>query len=122
MKEKLPKDFIPDFDELYKQTCDFVREHQGEKGYIDTNNEDGKNDTIYGIFCGYEGIMEIKIHGVKCNGENLLIVWEVVTNDSLKIIFSDEDFKDAIWENVRYGDYLYHYTLMNIAEAIHEYV
>ena len=120
MKEKLPKDFIPSFDELFANTCEFVRENQGEKGYISTQDE--TCDTIYGFaYCG-DCTTEIKVHGVKAIGDELFIAYEWVT-ESCRIEYSDVDFADKEnWENIKYADVHFVSTLLNIADVIHEYV
>lgn len=122
--EKLPKDLIPNLDDLYKATCEFVKNHQGEKGYIDT--QDPELDTIYAIEWDEEmghGV-ETKVHGVcyKEEYDALLIVTEPIMR-TYQIEYTPDSFgEDADWMSVRYSDVYYIPTLFNIAENIHEYV
>lgn len=121
MKEKkLPKDFIPNFDELYNKTVEFVKEHQGEKGYIDTQNE--TCDTMYCLDYYNDFAEEGEIKGVKVDDDKLMVAYEPYSVSN-NIIYTEEDFKDVLnWEWVRYSDLAYVYTLLSIAESIHEYV
>ena len=118
--KKLPCEFIPSFDELFAKTCEFVRENQGEKGYISTQDENC--DTIYGFAYSNMSVVEIEVRGVKVVGENLLIAYEWLT-EGLRCEYSDEDFAyKENWENIKYADVHFVSTLLNIAEVIHEYV
>lgn len=118
-----PSKYIPDFTELYNKTCEFVKAHQGSKGYIDT--QDSKADTIYAFKLEGDMAVEMKVHGVKYDEktDNLLVVCEHIAN-TYEIIYSDEDFQSEYceWESVPYSDIYYVHTLINIAELIHEYV
>lgn len=121
--EKLPKDFVPSFDILYAKTCDFVKKHQGKKGYIDT--QDKKCDMIWGfIFDDQTDRTEERVvRAVRYNYKirELEVVLDVYTK-TYEIVYSDKDFKDAEWKPIVYCDVLYIQTLCNIAEVIHEYV
>lgn len=144
-KEKtLPRDYVPDFDELYEKTCEFVREKQGEKGFIDTQDLDGHCDTIYAFFFdeGEERGVEMEVIGVKEENDELFVKLIPVSSYT-KIVFDDEDLKffnllaslnivpaidlktddsESGWFNIRYSNVYYASTLLRIAESIHEYV
>lgn len=117
------RDFIPNFDTLYNKVCEFVKEKQGEKGYIDT--QDDTLDTIWGF--EYDEFMqcgvEVRVHGVKCDPEtnDLFVVTEKASN-TYNLIYTDTDFKEAEWQSVKYSDIYYAHTLLCIAECIEEYV
>lgn len=122
---KKPFEFIPNLDEIYEKTCEFVRTHQGEKGYIDTQDQtcDGIYAMVYEDEMGH-GI-EVEVHGVRYNNEtrNLEIVYEYISR-TIRIVYGDEDFRSESteWEPIRYSEIVYYvYTLMQIAESIHEY-
>ena len=117
------RDYIPNFDTLYNKVCEFVKENQGEKGYIDT--QDNTLDTIWGF--EYDEFMncavEVRVHGIKCDPETneLLIVTEKASN-TYRIIYTETDFKEAEWQSMK-GSYVYYAnTLLSIAECIEEYV
>ena len=119
-----PRQFIPCLDTLYEKTKEFVKNHQGEKGYIDTQDE--RLDTITAIV--YDGeygyASENKVHGVRVNPESddLEICYEPIMV-TYKVEYRDEDFKSAEWETVRNGDCVnYIPTIFAIAESIEEYI
>ena len=117
--EKLPKDFIPSFDELYEKTCEFVKEHQGPNGYIDT--QDNFRDTIYTFDYSDGAAKEVEIKGVKVEDNNLL----VATSDifvTRRITYTEVDFEDEEnWEPIKNGELPYVFTLISIAEVINQY-
>ena len=123
-KEKLPSEYIPDLTPLFNKVCRYVKKHQGENGYIDTQDE--KQDTIYTIVYEEEdgrGIEKL-VHGVRWNPKTKDL--EIVFDDlyrNIVVTYTDEDFKDEKnWWSVRYSDIYFTHTLINIAESIHEYV
>lgn len=123
--EKLPFELIPNLDELYKATCEFVKNHQGEKGYIDTQNKDC--DPIYGLVYEEESYraVEVDIKGVRFNNKSneLEVVYEYIFYPTF-IEYTEESFaEEEKWRPIKLDDYIYYnYTLLQIAEAIHEYV
>lgn len=113
-------------DNLYDVVRDFVKEHQGEKGYINTNiydeetDNDG-NDIIYGVeYCDeHEMGEEHIIFGVRVKNDFLQVLmlpnWDEPTNES----YENED----MWDNVQGGISCYYLpTIINLAECIEEYV
>jgi hypothetical protein len=114
-----PVQFLPSFGELDVKTCEFVRDYQGKKGYIDTQNR--SCDILWGFIMDYDidCYKETHIKAVRYNKTYGRI--EVVC-DELNIKYSSKDFKDADWEPISGGDIQYIATLYNIAEVIHEYV
>ena len=127
-KAKSPEQFIPDFEELYKKTIEYVKEHQGEKGYIDTQISHN-NDIIYAISYNHnDGLStELYVYGVRVveedGKEDLQVLLEPITLNT-KTIYEDSDFtsEDADWQSVRYSDVYFVHTLIGIAESIWEYV
>lgn len=128
-----PADFLPEiykkYDELYKKICDFVKEHQGEKGYIDTQ---GDGDSIYTAVYEGDELVEKKVHAVKCDEQgNLLILCDDDVNGyHNQVVYSDEDIKsededDANsnwWLASKGGETMWLQTLCAIAEVIEEFV
>jgi len=114
---------IPNLDIMYDDVCKFVKEHQGEKGYIDTQSDE--SDTIYCIVYsdfssqGEENI----VYGVRWNDEynDLEICFEPFTR-TYKVVYDDAAFKNAEWYSVRCSDVYYIPTIFDIAECIEEYV
>ena len=124
MKEKTPRCFIPSLDELFEKTKAYVKEHQGEKGYIDCQYDN--LDTIYTVV--YDGeygyATENRVYGVRYNKEtdDLELCYEPVMA-TYKVVYADEDFKNAEWCSVRFDDCIYFIpTIFSIAESIEEYV
>lgn len=118
---------IPNFDRLYEEVMAFVKEHQGEKGYIDT--QDPTLDPIYTFNINAFGdAYECKVHGVRVKdygpdeGEDL----EVITEPCMRtyfVTYGDDDFRNSEeWESVHWSEMPYIHTLLNIAENIDEYV
>lgn len=119
---------VPDFRPLYEAVCEFVSKHQGEKGYIDTQDKDC--DMILGLTYdeGKHEAQEILIHGIRVNPENgsLQIVYEYdVSGYHNPIIYDDEAFRspETEWHDVWDDEYVYlNPTLVNIAENLEGYV
>ena len=133
-KKKYVRDYIPNLDTLYNKVVEFVKEHQGEKGYIDT--QDDGADTIYTFV--YEDFSsqgeERIVYGVRVEtgedgAEDLQICFEPFMH-TYKVIYDDNTFRglnedpdaNAVWYSVRWSDVYYVPTIFSIAEAIEEYV
>lgn len=127
-EKKLPQDYVSDFvNELHEKTCEYVREKQGEKGYIDTQNLDNEHDTI-SLFVfdeGEERGVEMDVVGVK-EENNELFVKITPVSPHTKIVFDEDDFNrddtESGWFNIRYSNVYYASALISIAGIIHEYV
>lgn len=119
---------IPNFDPLYDEVVAYVKEHQGEKGYIDCQPNIGW-DIIYAIVYDdwYGYCIEKYVYAVRVVNDDLEVLLEPVAN-TYRVAYKPEDFtsKDAEekWEPIRWGwgDVNYCHTLLNIAESIEEYV
>lgn len=122
---------IPNLDDMYLDVCEFVKAHQGEKGYIDTQDEE--NDTIYGFIFDEElhaGLEEI-VHGVRWDPveEELQVVLEPYMRTH-RVVYSDDSFRglcedmeaNAEWQSVKDSDVYLIPTLFSIAESIQQYV
>lgn len=119
---------IPDLTPMLDAVKAFVKEHQGEKGFILTDNPE--NDTIWAI-CYDEtknSAWEPEVKAVRVNKHGVLQV--VVDNSSVRydedsVAKIPEETQDVcgFWLDVQYDDYLYFVpTIFNIAENIEEYV
>ncbi len=118
---------IPDLRPMYESVRDFVRDNQGEKGYIDTQDED--HDTIWAfIYTESENnATEVQVKAVRVDGHGNL---QVVVDDH-KTDYSDEDLRACDnndrsifgrWTDVWDDDNLYFIpTIFNLAEFIREY-
>lgn len=114
---------IPDLSKLYERVRDWVKEHQGEKGFIITDNNE-RCDTIWIIiYDDYtQNVNEFQVKAVRVNKDNdLQILYDlhnvIYDEDSVK------DSKDKSWNYVQYDDYVYFIpTIFNIAESIEGYV
>lgn len=116
---------IPNLDPLYEEVVAYVKEHQGEKGYIDCQPvQDEPGDTIYGFI--YEDDesrgVEKYVYGVRVVDDDLQVVLEDITL-TWRTVYAPEDFtsEETDWYSVRWSDVYYIPTLFNIAECIEEY-
>ena len=131
MITEMKKIRIPSLDEMYEDVLAYVKEHQGEKGYIDT--QDDKYDTIrtYAFNYDTEDYEENCVHGVRVidegDGDDLQICFEPFMR-TYKVVYDEDTFTgkaeegNAEWESVRFGDIDYIPTIFSIAESIWEYV
>ena len=113
---------IPDLTPMYEKVRDFVKEHQGEKGFIFTDNEE--NDTIwtfiYNDMMNTVSELEVKAVRVKYNVLQILYDDSYTTYKESDVVDKDE----CDWSNdIRYDDSVYYIqTIFSIAESIQEYV
>lgn len=112
---------VPDFDGLYENVVAYVLEHQGEKGYIDT--QDSTLDIIYTFNFDENGdAYEARVYGVRVHDGDLEVLTEPIMR-TYRVVYSDEDFRNSEeWESVRWSEMPFQHTLLMIAEDIHEYV
>lgn len=120
----MKKIHIPSLDRMFNDVLAFVRENQGEKGYIDT--QDG-GDTIHCIVFDEESGTgkERIVYGVRVakdddGTEDLEICFEPYTRTYVTE-YDEEDFKEAEWLSVRWSDVYFVPTIFNLAEYIEEY-
>lgn len=117
---------IPNLTELYNMVYEFVKQNQGEKGYIDTQDDQCDRMSAYVYDEGMGCAVEQEVHGIRADTETddiEIIVAPIMR--TYKIQYDDESFKskDAVWESLRYGDVVYYGpTLLEIASVIEEYV
>ena len=129
MKKKLQKMCYRQIDKLHQALCEFVRDNQGEKGYIDLRNADESRDSIFGIvFNDYDfhSPEEVQIQAIRYSEcGQLEVLFEIVSLHT-KVVWSEDDIRDAKddeWEILRGGDVVnFVPTLYSIAEFIEEYV
>ena len=122
--------FSASANELYKILLEFVKEHQGTKGYINCQPA-LENDYIYGL--GYDDEegkgVEFYVYAVRAtkgeDGEDLEILTEPICQ-SWRVVYSDDDFLSSNnvdkWYSLRWSDVYFIPTLYNIAESIEQYV
>jgi len=121
----LPSKNIPDLDPLFNITRDFIKKHQGKKGYIDT--QDVNKDMIFCLFIAYTNggaTEEDRVHGVRVKDDDIQVLFDTDTSGFENIQYADDDFRkeDANWYSIRNSEVLYVHTLFSIAESIEEYV
>lgn len=118
---------IPDFNPLYEQVKEYIKTHQGEKGYIDTQMDTHTDcDSIYGFVFdeGEERAVEVEIVGVMYdkNEDEIGVAWEHIhPRNAAQTIYGEEDFKQCDWCSLRYSDIYFISTLLSIAECIEQY-
>ena len=120
---------VPNLDNLYEDVVNFVKKYQGERGYIDTQNDE--NDTIFCfVYEDFSGQGEERIvYGVRVKDDDLEICYEPFMR-TYRVVYNDEVFKgecedkdaNADWQSVRWSDVYFVPTLFSIAESIWEYV
>ena len=114
----------PNLDLLYNEVRDYIAEHQGEKGYIDVQNLDYRGCTIRAFVYDadeFKGV-EMKVHGVRVKDGDIQVVCEYEPLNA-DIVYDDDAFKNAAWEDIKDSDYVYYYhTLFEIADFIGDYV
>lgn len=113
----------PNLDPLYNELRDFIKEHQGDKGYIKTEDQDC--DTIYTlIYRDAEFIArDAKVHGVRVKDNDIQIIWaDAPIHYSIEL--TDKEFADEDrWESIKTSDIVYYiHTLFYIADFIEEYI
>ena len=130
MKTKFPNDALPDFNEIYRITRDYISKHCSDDSYISldafdkSNEKHYGNDTIYGIQydneleCG----VEVIVYGVRIRNNHI----EILTSPYCKkgrIAPSKKEYEDdKYWRSLLYDDEIYfNYTLLSLAEFIEEY-
>lgn len=116
--------FNLDFTSLYEQVKEFIENNQGDKGYINVQNDDC--DTIYAVVYTDDYTMyDARVKGVRVAHDQIEIVYEL---DSLytRIVWSDDDFKNADedeWEPIYWSETVHFIpTLVSIADAIEQYI
>lgn len=120
------RESVPNLTGLYNKVYEFVKEHQGEKGYIDTQNDACDRMSAYVYDEGMGCAVEQEVHGIRVDAEtkDIEIVVEPIMR-TYKIQYDEESFKseDTVWESLRYGEVVYYGpTLLEIADVIEEYV
>lgn len=118
---------IPNLEDLYRQVVGFVKDKQGEKGYIDCQPfQEPISDTIYAIV--YDGEygngygIEHYVYGVRVKDGELEVLTEPITH-TCHVIYEETDFSQSeAWLLVKDGDVYYIPTLFSIAESIAQYV
>ena len=120
---KLPHEAIPSLGTLYEITKEYIRNHQGSKGYIPTQNL--QLDTIYSYaFVDTDmHVVEVRVHAVRVKDKDIQIFYDCDTCGNKTITYQHEDFiaDNAPWISFKNADMLFPQTLMNIAEFIHEF-
>ena len=117
-----PKDYIPSFVQLCKITCDYVKENQGEKGYIDVQNSGCDIINIIDFDERIEREVEYYVTGVRYNEKTRRLEVMFTEPTPEEIVHTEEDFKDEDkWVD------LLHFAktedaLLTIARNIDQYV
>lgn len=113
---------IPDIMPLYNHLVEFVKEKQGEKEFILTDNSN--NDTMWAVVWDGElgnTFYELEIKGVCVKDDKLYICV-----DELQIKYNDADLaqtNDEGWLSILFDErILFVQTLFSLAECLYEYV
>lgn len=128
---------IPDLKPMLTKVTAFVKKHQGDKGYIDTQNQNA--DSIYGqVFVPSEGtyaeghVKAVRVQRLKVKENSPEIDILQVLMDDYRKNYSEEDIRKTPYQKSLFGSWLdaddtcddvnYIPTLFNIATFIQEYV
>lgn len=109
--------------DLLQQVKDYVLQHQGIKGYINTQHRLLKKDVMsaymaeeYSMFGKYD------IMGIRVIGDTLSIIAEPSTGPGVLIVCNEDDFEnEENWMDLDCGEFLEIETLFSIADSIEEY-
>lgn len=116
--------FAESLKELTNEIVSYVKEHQGEKGYIDTQSYDG--DTIRTFIYNEDDYIaeEQKVYGVRVKDGDLQICadYEPTIASSTQVEYGEDDFKDeSNWLSVDSELVYKAHTIDQIAMYIEEY-
>lgn len=119
---------IPDLTPMYEALRDFIKKHQGDKGYILTDN-DG-NDTIWGLIYDESDrhAVEVQVKAVRVTRHGDI---EVIVDYDDSVVYDDDSVAEAdkadtiygAWLDLKYDDNLYYiHTIYSLADSIQEYI
>lgn len=114
---------IPNFTPLYNEVKAYIKDKQGEKGYI--NTQDNNADNIYAVVYSDDYTMyDAHVKAVRVANDQIEIIYEIDYYGG-RIEWKDEDIKNASeddWEDIYFSDVIHYIpTLISIAEAIDLY-
>lgn len=110
------------YQELSEEVIAFVKDNQGDKGYINTQERNEK-DIIYAV--RYDWSLMETTEDIVCGVRVVYDCLEVALSPKSKTErWNDDDFKTAHWYSVseRSSDTYFRITLDNIADIVGEYV
>lgn len=112
------------YEDLKNEVIAFVYDHQGSKGYIDTQVSK-RLDTIYAISYDWdlEETTEQYVYGVRVFYGCLEVALQPITK-TYEETWGDEEFASTQWKEVseNSSEVYFRVTLDNIADYINEYV
>lgn len=112
---------IPNLQPMLEAVTAFVLNHQGDKGFILTDNPD--KDRIYDIEYSFDDNRADEFHVKAIRVKNGML--EIITDVS-NVRYNDEavrEIPESVWDSVKHSDLIYFVpTIFNIAENIEEYV
>lgn len=114
--------YVPTTNAAHNALLQFLKEHQGEKGYFRTDDESA--DTIWGFIYdeGEQRGIEMQVVGVRESDGSI----EVFVGDSAltyRVEYTEDDFKnDENWYDLKFSDVYYPETLFRICEVIEQYI
>lgn len=117
-----PYEAVPSLDRLYASVREHIRQHQGEKGFISTQNP-ALNPIACFVWMDGQNV-EYKIHGLRVKNDNIEIVFDCDNVGAARIEYNVESFNapDADWRILQKGgDLMYVQTLFNLAMNIEEH-
>ena len=110
---------IPDLEPMYEAVVDFVKAHQGVKGFINTSAPG--HDIIHAQDYDWDGLLvESFVAAIRVRYNEL----EIMLQENHKPLSDDEISQatgDPLWVSVKNGDILFVSTIYSIAEAVRQY-
>ena len=91
-------------------------------GFINTANNDGKNDNIYSAVIDFDGtgeLVEVLVKAVRVEDNEISCYIQPIYSN-VKVIYTDEDMQEdeENWYLLSTsGELLYHYTILNLADV-----
>ena len=91
-------------------------------GFINTANNDDKNDNIYSAVIDFDGtgeLVEVLVKAVKVEGNEIYCYIQPIYSN-VKVTYTDEDMKEDEegWYLLSLsGELLYHYTILNLVDV-----
>lgn len=113
---------IPDLTPMYNSVRDYIKEHQGDKGFINTSNEEC-DGIYYIIWSGRDDeCYERRAVAVKVIDTRIYVLVDfnceyTITDDEIRDKYYEQD-----WYDLAYSDILYIPTIFSLADNIEQYV
>lgn len=109
--------------DLLRQVKDYVRQHQGSRGYINTQHRLLKKDAMNAYIAEEHSMFgKYDIMGIRVIDDTLSVIAEPSTDPGVLIVCDEADFNnEENWLDLDCGEFLEIETMFSIADSIEEY-